>query len=223
MRCTLVLASLVALLFVLPVRADDKKADPAKMPADKKEATDKMIAAGEITGKLLNVEPNKKAFTVQVTVKLPVPNPGAMQNLMNLQMQLSRPMPAAQRMQLMMQLQQQQANLVQIKQENQSIDIDSTDDIKVRIPNPPVEFDEKGKPKVYTKDQLKEMKGDPKLPGYQADFDSLHPDQVVTVYLVKKKDTPKPKMKDADKDPLEAENKPVASMVIIQMEPPPMK
>jgi hypothetical protein len=222
MRRILVLASLVALAVVLPLHADDKKADPAKLPADKKEAADKMITAGEITGKLLNVEPNKKAFTLQVPVKIAVPNPGAMQQMMNLQMQLSRPMAPAQRMQLLMQMQQQQASLVQIKEEFQSVDIDSADDLKVRVPNPPVEFDEKGKPKVYTKAQLKEMKGDPKLPGYQADFDSLHPDQIVTVTLVKKKETPKPK-KDADKDPLEAENKPVASMIIIQMEPPPMK
>ena len=56
----------------------------------------------------------------------------------------------------------------------------------------------------------------------KAEFDSLHPDQIVTVTLVKKKETPKPK-KDADKDPLEGENKPVASMVVIQVEPPPMK
>jgi hypothetical protein len=222
MRRILVLASLLALAVVVPLRADDKKPAPGKLPADKKEAADKMIAAGEITGKLLNVEPNKKSFTVQVPVKVAVPNPGAMQQMVNLQMQMSLPMPPAQRMQLLMQMQQQQANLVQIKEELQSVDVDSAEDVKVRVPNPPVEFDEKGKPKAYTKAQLKEMNGDPKLPGYQADFDSLHPDQIVTVTLVKKKETPKPK-KGADNDPLEGENKPVASMIIIQMEPPPMK
>jgi hypothetical protein len=222
MRQILVLAGFLALAVVLPLRADDKKADPAKMPADKKEATDKMVAAGELTGKILNVEPNKKAFTVQVTVKYAVPNPGAMQQMMNLQMQLSRPMAPAQRMNLMMQMQVQQANLYQMKQDYQSFDIDASDDVKVRTPNPPADFDDKGKPKVYTAKELKELKGDPKLPGYQAEFDNLHPDQIVTVTLVKKKEAAKPK-KDADKDPLEGDNKPVASMIIIQMEPPPMK
>jgi len=207
---------------VLPLRADDKKADPAKMPGGKKEATEKLVTAGELTGKILNVEPSKKAFTVQVTVQYAVPNLGAMQQMMSLQMQMSQPMAPAQRMNLMMQMQQQQASLYQLKQEYQSFDIDAADDIKVRTPNPPADFDEKGKPKVYTAKELKELKGDPKLPGYKAEFDNLHPDQIVTVTLVKKKETPKPK-KDADKDPLEGENKPVASMIIIQMEPPPMK
>ena len=38
---------------------------------------------------------------------------------------------------------------------------------------------EKGKPKVYTKAQLKEMKGDPKLPGYQADFTVVNGDRTL--------------------------------------------
>jgi hypothetical protein len=104
------------------------------------------------------------------------------------------------------------------------------DDLKVRVMQPPVEFDEKGKPRKRTAKELKELKGgDPKLPGYQADFDSLKPNQVVRLTLIGKKDTrgkakpparPKAKGKAPaeDEDPPEPE-KPQVAVIVILYEP----
>jgi hypothetical protein len=211
-------ALLVLAAFLFPVLAADKK-DGEKMPADKKEATDKMVTAGELTGKVLNVEAAKKSFALQVTVRYGVPNVGAMQNIANLQMQARTTRDPNQMRNIMVQIAQNQAQMVTVKEENQTIDIEASDDVAIRCKNPPVAFDEKGNVKKYTSAELKELKGDSKLPGYTADFDSLRPEQYVSVTLVKKKDAPKPKPgKENDADFL-AENKPKASVVLILAEP----
>jgi hypothetical protein len=61
------------------------------------------------------------------------------------------------------------------------------DDVKVRTKNPPVAYDDKGNKKKYTAKELKELKGDSKLPGYSAEFNDLKQNQVVEVSLVRKK------------------------------------
>lgn len=59
------------------------------------------------------------------------------------------------------------------------------EDVKVRLLNPPVEFDEKGRPKKYDGDELKKRKGDSaaeqKLPGIKSEFNVLKPGDVVQV------------------------------------------
>lgn len=85
---------------------------------------------------------------------------------------------------------------------HQEVELQADDDIKVRLKNAPVQFDDKGKPKQLTADELKELKGpDPSLPGYQADFSDLKTGQLVRVSLARKKtsdDADKEKDKDAD-------------------------
>jgi hypothetical protein len=61
------------------------------------------------------------------------------------------------------------------------------DDVKVRSKNPPIAYDDKGNKKKYTAKELKELRGDAKLPGYAADFNDLKANQVVEVSLVYKK------------------------------------
>jgi hypothetical protein len=87
---------------------------------------------------------------------------------------------------------------------------------------PPVEFDEKGRQKVYTNKELNALKDGSKLPGYPGDFDRLSAGQTVTVYLAKTKDQPKRdasagKKKNADDD--EAA-KPEAVMIVVVKEAP---
>jgi len=68
------------------------------------------------------------------------------------------------------------------------IEYHAIDDVKVRTRTLPTEFDEKGRPRRYTSKELKELRGpDPKLPGYQTEFDSLKNDQYVQLTLVKQK------------------------------------
>jgi hypothetical protein len=98
-------------------------------------------------------------------------------------------------------------------------ELHAADDIKVRMPSPPVEFDLKGNPKKYTSKELRELKGPGNLWGYPADFDSLKSGQLVRLFLKKPKDAPRYKRdKNEDKDSLQ-ENKPVISMVYIIAEP----
>jgi hypothetical protein len=69
----------------------------------------------------------------------------------------------------------------------QDVKVMTIDDVKIRTKNPPVAYDDKGNKKKYTAKELKELKGDSKLPGYSAEFNDLKQNQVVEVSLVRKK------------------------------------
>jgi hypothetical protein len=215
MRCLVPAIGLLLLLaLALPAVADDKK-----VPADKKEATTTMVKAGEIVGKLQNVEGAKKSFTIELTVTYAVPDVNALASLASLQQQMAGTRDLNAMRNLQVQIIQTQARVMQLKHEAVPLDIDAGDDLKVRLKDPPAAFDEKGKPKKYTAKELKDLKGDPKLFGYAGDFDSLRPGQIVQVTLMKQKDAPKVKGgKDVDKDKL-TENKPVATTIVILAEP----
>jgi hypothetical protein len=207
----------LALASGLPAAAADKQPPVA---ADKKEAAAKMIAAGEVTGRVVNVEQTKKSFTLEVSVTYQVPNPGAMANLANIRYQMATARDINTIRNLQLQLIQAQAQMVQVRRENHNVDIDASDEVKVRLKDPPVTFDDKGNPKKYSQKELKELKGDPKLPGYAGDFDSLHQDQIVQVQLSKVKETPKKGGKDnKDADLLNESSKPVATTIMILAEP----
>ena len=57
------------------------------------------------------------------------------------------------------------------------VEVASTDDVKVRQANPPIAYDDKGRPMKRTHKELKELEGDSKLPGYPGEFSDLHRDQ----------------------------------------------
>jgi hypothetical protein len=88
----------------------------------------------------------------------------------------------------------------------QDVKVMTIDDVKVRTKNPPVAYDDKGNKKKYTAKELKELKGDSKLPGYSAEFNDLKQNQVVEVSLVRKK---------SDK----GSKQPLASVVLIISQP----
>ena len=69
----------------------------------------------------------------------------------------------------------------------QDVKVMTLDDVKIRTENPPVAFDDKGNKKRYTPKELKELRGDSKLPGYAAEFNDLKQNQWVKVSLVRKK------------------------------------
>jgi len=106
------------------------------------------------------------------------------------------------------------------------MELHAVDDLKVRSSNPPLEFDEKGRPRRYTYRELKELKGpDTKLPGYQADFESLKPGQDVRITLAKRKPVAKvqrPKAADdadLDKTAPKPSDKQEVMMIVILREP----
>jgi hypothetical protein len=249
MRRGIPLAGLaVALAFVLSASA--APTDPKKDP-DKTDPKEKLVAAGVFTGKMGQVEGTSKWFTVQVPKRIPVQNPGALANIINLKAQLVnyQAQLANQQGQLLnaiknkdaagannvrnaiantqnalaatqIELQRNQAIAVTYQEKTYDIELQAAEDMKVRLLQPPVAFDDNGKPKKYTKKELDELKGpDKKLPGYTAAFENLRPGQVVEVYLAKKKDSSKPSVKDPDKD-TKSDNRPFVTMIVIQREPP---
>ncbi len=232
MRQTLRCAGLlVALAVLLPVSAadDKKKSDADPLPKDTKEAAEKLVTAGKVTGKLIQVDPKKKYFTLQITLKYGVPNQGAVNALLNAQNELARTRDPKRAVQLRIEMAKQQANLITIKEEKKNVEFQAGDEVKVRSANPPPTFDDKGQLKKYTRKELDELKGpDKKLPGYPAEFDVLRQDQIVTVLLVKKKDAgkparPQPRSKDADVDTDllgdDKDNKPQVSMIVVELDP----
>jgi len=67
------------------------------------------------------------------------------------------------------------------------------------------QYDDKGKLKKFTKEELKELKGDPKLPGYKAEYSDVKQGEIVKVVFAKpkeadKKDDKKKDDKKGDKD-----------------------
>ena len=105
----------------------------------------------------------------------------------------------------------------------QKIELNTTEEVKVRRLTPPDQFDEKGRVKRYTAKELKELKGKDKEPGFPAEFADLVSEQYITVTLVRKKDAPrvsKPRVRGKDSDvDLLSDNLPQASMILIVREP----
>ncbi len=56
---------------------------------------------------------------------------------------------------------------------NKEVEYRLADDCKVRLASLPIEFDLKGRPKVYSAKELKALKGSGKLPGYAGGFGSI--------------------------------------------------
>lgn len=234
------IAALFLGLIVLPAFAADKddkaKKDPApdaKKDADKKDAanTDKTIKLGQLVGKVVEVNETKKSIRLQVGYDVAKPNVGEIQALMNCKAQIAqamygRPPDYNQIASLQQQMAQHSARLQTIEHKTQDVELTGTDDVKIRLAEPPPAFDDKGNIKKRTSKELKELKGDPKdpdykLPGYPGEFSDLRNEQIVRVNLIKKKDAPKPvgpKPKDADIELL-GENMPQASQIEILGEP----
>ncbi len=228
------IAVLVLGLAVLPAFADDKdKKDPA--PDAKKDApanTEKTIKAGTVSGKVVEVNETGKSIKVEVTIEYSKPNYGEMQALESCEIQLRQAI--AQRnygnvASLQQQIAQHSLHTSSVERKTHQVDVAGTDDVKVRVAEPPPAYDDKGNIKKRTEKELKELKGDPKdpdykLPGYPAQFSDIKQGSYVKVSLVKKKETHPsgPKPKDADPDPL-GDNMPQASLIEILADPTPAK
>lgn len=199
-------------------KPDDPKGKDAPKPEEKKDAKkpeppakaepkEKLIPLGTLVGKLTRVEGAEKFITVQVTQAYAVPSGNYRPS------KGSRPS-------------------VQTKEMKQDIELQPADELIVRVMNLPPKFDDKGRPRKPTKDEIKELKGtNPKLPGYAADFESLKPDQLVQVSIAKKKDAtvktaPRPiakaKTKEKKDDDAAADpepERPLVTMIVILGEP----
>jgi hypothetical protein len=105
-----------------------------------------------------------------------------------------------------------------------NVDVRATDACKVRMMHPPVQYDDAGNLKQWTKKELEKLKDKSKLPGYPAEFDMLKTGQYVQIYLAKPpapvKTTPNKKKKDEDPpDAPTADMRPEVVMIVIWAEP----
>jgi hypothetical protein len=208
--------------------AQEKK-DPDK---DRKDG-EKLVKVGDCTGTITGLGENKN-IKLKVTFRYLEPNPSAFQNQQNLvrrQFEILRNTNPAERQQQLAQLAQDvaqnQRNLYHPKEVHRNLELQPTDNVRVRSMQPPLAYDDKGNPRKYTARELQDLKGEHNLPGYMSEWGQLRAGQIatVTVYARKKDTAPAaaPKGKDADKELerklLETE-KPYASMIVILGEPP---
>jgi len=219
----------------------DKEADKEKKDKDKakdkdpdvKEKATQWVTKGKVTGKVTAVYEDKRKLRIQVQV--PTLDAGQVQAMANAQAAYSQA--AARRdgngmRSAQQQLQQAQARLY--KMENKDFEIQAIDEVIVRTMTPKAEFDEKGRPKKLTREELKEAKGEgelAKMAGYKAEFGDLQTEQVIQVTLVRKKGAPAPKPKivmpkkgkgkdlDADLEALAEDATPQVSLIMIVATP----
>jgi hypothetical protein len=197
---------------------------------DAKKADDeKLVPAGRLTGVLKN---SGSSSGITVDVELILPDPRAqleqLKHQRDLLLALSIRNPLQRQLYVTSVLQQMRAAQSAVIRKNVDFDLEPADSMIVRTMVLPEQFDDKGKPKKYTPKDLKELRGtDPNLPGFKADLDSLKNGEVVTVYLVRKKQAAPakaaPKEKDKDKKEkdkaADEDNKPKIRMIVIRADP----
>ncbi len=205
--------------------------------------TEKTVKAGSLVGRVVGIEEDKRKIRLSVSYPVTTIDQGQVQAVANAQNQMARAQydlrvardvnAANQARQQMAQAQQQmaqaQARLYKTEMKTKDdIYVKAGDDVAVRTARPKEDFDDKGKIKKYTKAELKELKGDGKLPGYKAEFGDLAVDQYVQITLVRKKGAPAPKpvpkkgKKDADAigDAIGDDGQ-MASVILIVRQPAP--
>jgi hypothetical protein len=209
------LAAAVALVLLPSLRAADK-ATQAEY--------DQIAQAGQFTGKVVSIGGSDQS----ITVRIDTPTLGAAGNVSARERDILRqqeeilrsrsPAERARHMERLLQSASGNGNL-KVTTVSKDFDLDALEDVKVRIAQPPQQYDDKGNPKKYTSQELKDLKGpDTKLPGYTSEFGDLKIGQTVTVYLTTKKpETKKADDKDNNKDKKNNDKKPEMKKPFVKM------
>jgi hypothetical protein len=223
--------------------ADKDKKDAAKKKDADKEKKEKLTWGQELIGKLTFEGNSQKDFTLHVTQKIMEPDFGAQQQFARQQYELQqqqlrmatarRPQDLAQAqqqyLQTLNQLAQTQNRLFRPKDLKFDVPLRFAEKVKVRLLNPPIDYDDKGNVKRYTAKELKELQGTEGLPGFTGDLDALRNGQIVKVFLAKNaaakavppgKGAP-PRKKKADEDEDEVGMaRPEAVMIMVLQDTP---
>jgi hypothetical protein len=222
---------LLALAVAVPALAADKN------KAEQATAQDysSLAQSGPVIGKVTKVNPTDKTLTLEMDVTVLKNGARAVahaverqEHLARLEQELLRTVNPVQRARKAQQLaaevereQLRQANGAynpQTQTHHKDFNLETTADAKVRLQDPPPQFDDKGNPKKYTPQELKDLKGDSKLPGYQADWTDLKVGQTVKVTLTRALDRKDDKNKD-NKDARD-DTRPRASLVLVIKDAP---
>ncbi len=195
---------------------------PRSFGADAKPAAkdkDNLIRLGSVAGVVQGTPGEDGLLKIKVTVRYLQPNVQAQTNLLQQEQQLIARQQAAMTIRDPIRRQQQligiyqsalgmgQTRLFDLKEIKRDLEFETGDDTKYRTAEAPVAFDDKGNPKIYTKAELKELKGPENLPGYPAERDALQGGQTVVVTAARRRPA-------AGEKGL-AEEKPVATMILI--------
>lgn len=222
-------------------KKDEKKSDTQK---EMTKAIEKARKPGTpLLGRIVKIDDTEETVSVEITLKIPQVNAGAIQRSAQIQQQLAQARAKGdigQVRNLINELNNQQQ--VTFKDEKKTIEFEMAEDLKVRTMILPAEFTDKGKPRRLTDKEKRDLKGpDPKLKGYVAEFSNLQTEQIVEVFVVPVKPVPGSRTKVAStaksksKADAKAESKtkgekgessdeeeaplPKASMIVILSEP----
>jgi hypothetical protein len=219
-----VLTGAAALLLPVLLLAGPAEGAPKKnKDLDKDKTSEKMIRAGQLVGKVAAVNESKKSIRLSVTIAYTKLNQGAYNALVQAQLNLANARARGDKAGVAsayVEIVRQQNNLYTVETKSHDYELATVEDAVVRTLRPRELLDEKGKTRKPTREELKELKGDPKLPGYKAEFSDLAQEQVIRVHLVRKKGAPpKPvrKGRGKDKEDLDVMNDylPQISMIVI--------
>src|SRR5262249_1480933 len=129
-------------------KADDKKAD------EKKDDKEKLLPAGVVMGKITNLNEDKKTLEAEITHRYQKLNEGEAKAYLDAEgaargAWLNRQANPQQRAQdiarATQDMQTHLAKLYTIEKKMQKVELQLTDDAKIRVPSPPVAFDDDGK------------------------------------------------------------------------------
>jgi hypothetical protein len=184
--CVLLLASALS-----AHAAAAKEAVKAKNP---KEAKEKLLSSGLLLGRITTLDGDARTLTVQVTLQYLVADEDAVAQEVDLRGQLTDALQIedpGERFQRVREVQAEilanRANLLRVEETQQDVALQLVEDVKVRVANPPPVFDDKGRARKYTVQELKDLKGPGNLIGYTADFSDLKEGQTVRVSAARKK------------------------------------
>lgn len=219
-RAVALLAFVVLFCSALP--ADEKssdKTDKTTDKSDKTKSTDKSkspskakkekfeYATPPIPGKITKLKDSSRSFTLELKGGQRDPQRVTAndyhQAARMLEISQDRNPLSRQRQLVELQMDMQRRRNDEIVTRTQHVDFTADENVKIRIKDPPTEYDDKGNPMKLTKAELKKLKGpDPNLPGYTAEFEQVHVGQYVQVYLPKQKASKNTaKRDDADVEP----------------------
>jgi hypothetical protein len=194
----LLIGFLALSLFVLPgLTAQEKKDDDTKpekkepkAKKEKKPVEEKPAHGAVVQTKILSMKADSAR---DFTVEIPMPDQQKMYDLqvwmMQQQMSIAQSPNVQTYVQRMNSFQQQLAS----KNTNtlKPVEVRASEKCKVRIMYPPLQYDDAGNLKKWTKKEIAALKAKSKLPGFPADFDLLKTGQYVEIYMAKPPPTPK--------------------------------
>jgi len=154
-----------------------------------------VVKSRPMGGEMVKNHGTKKTRKVKLTAEIRTINQGEAQALLQAEGNLQRAI-ATRDANGVRQAQQDIAthtrNLYKVEKKTQEVEVPTLDDVKIRIPSPPVAYDDDGKIKKPTAEELRKLKGDPPLAGYPGEFNNLRSGQLVTITLMRKKDAKPP-------------------------------